>query len=206
MKEQIKELTTCYDERMSLEIEAESGIGKRSKAKETQYLQSNIIFKKNTIEMYENNKNAKSINEEGKQTLLRFPHIQSYAPTKQKIAICYQGAIAIERYTTTQELKKQQFAYLEKELRGPLEYPANFIKRTIRYMRERTKKEHDHWEQIYPNVKEDAKPKKKKKRVTFSNEITIHEIPSTKHKKKQKKKGKEKKRVTFSDEITIHEI
>ena len=171
----MKELTTCYDKRMSLEIEAKSGIGKRTKAKETQYLQSNIIFKKNTIEMYENNKNAKSIAEEGKQTLLRFPHIQSYAPTKQKIAICYQGAIAIERYSTTHELKKQQFAFLEKELRGPLEYPAHFIKKTIRYMREKMKEEHNHWEQIYQSVKDDAN-KKKKKQVRFSNVITIHEI------------------------------
>ena len=56
MEKQMKELTTCYDERMTLEIEAKSDIGDHSEAKETQYLQSNIIFKENTIEMYENNK------------------------------------------------------------------------------------------------------------------------------------------------------
>lgn len=150
IKKQMEELTTCYDERMSLEIEAESGIGERNEPKETQYLQSNLIFKKNTIEMYENNKNALTIETEGKQKLLRFPHINSFAPTKQKIAICYQGAIAIERYSTTRDLKKRQFASLEKELRGPLEYPATFIKKTIEYMRQRTKREHDHWQHIYP--------------------------------------------------------
>ena len=144
----MKELTTCYDKRMKLEIEAESGIDKRTKAKETQYLQSNIIFKKNTIEMYENNKNADMIETTGKQKLLRFPHIQSYAPMKQKIAICYQAAIAIERYSTTLKLKQKQFAILEKELRGPLEYPPNFITRTIAYMRNRTKGLHDHWDHI----------------------------------------------------------
>ena len=146
----MKELTTCYDERMSLEIEAESGIGERNEPKETQYLQSNLIFKRNTIEMYENNKNALTIATEGKQKLLRFPHINSFAPIKQKIAICFQGAIAIERYSTTRDLKKQQFASLEKELRGPLEYPAHFIKKTIQYMRYRTKEKHDHWQHIYP--------------------------------------------------------
>ena len=131
--------------------------------------------------MYENNKNAKSINEEGKQKLLRFPHINSYAPAKQKIAICYQGAIAIERYSTTHELKKKQFASLEKELRGPLGYPEKFIKRTIQYMRERTKDNHDHWERIYPNKHLTIAPSPpKQKRVQFSDTITI--VPIGKNK------------------------
>ena len=148
MKKQIKELTVCYDERMSLEIEAESGIGDRNTNKETQYLQSNIIFNKNRIEMYENNKNAQSITEQGTQKLLRFPHMNSYAPTKQKIAICFQAAIAIERYSTTRKLKKRQFEILEKELRGPLEYPHNFIQITLNYMRRKTEGLHDHWKHI----------------------------------------------------------
>ena len=148
----MKELTTCYDERMTLEIEAKSDIGDRSEAKETQYLQWNIIFKENTIEMYENNKNAQTIEKEGKQKLLRFPHIRSYSPKKQKIAICYGAAIAIERYSTTLELKKKQFHILEKELRGPLNYPAHFIKNTISYMRRKSKGLHDHWDHIWPLI------------------------------------------------------
>jgi hypothetical protein len=86
------DLTTCYDDGMILEIEAQSGIGKRSKPKETAYLQSNLVFKKNTIEMYEKNKNEEKIRKTGKQKLLRYPHIRSYASKSQKQAICVQGA------------------------------------------------------------------------------------------------------------------
>ena len=128
----MKELTTCYDDGMILEIEAKSGIGKRSKPKETTYLQSNLVFKNNTIEMYEKNKNEENIEKYGKQKLLRYPHIQSYASRNQKQAICVQGAIAIDRYSTTKDYKTTQFIKMTKEM-TILGYPRKMLEKTLFY-------------------------------------------------------------------------
>ena len=146
VKKHMKTLTTCYDDGMILEIEAQSGYGNRSSEKETTYLQSNLVFYKNTIEMYENNKNADSILNTGKQKLLRYPHINSYSSNKQKLAICIQCAIAVERYSTTIEYKATQFIKITKEL-AILGYPPRLITKTLMYMQ--THYDHNTWTTVF---------------------------------------------------------
>lgn len=152
--DRMNKLTKCYDTRMRLELESESGVDERKNKKETTYLQSNLIFQKNSIEMYENNKNAEQMKKLGTQKLLRFPHILSYAPIRQKIAICYQGAIAIERYSTTAKLKLKQFRRLTRELLGPLQYPKKFILKTLLYMTKHYNTQHKHWSFIFEKYME----------------------------------------------------
>ena len=149
----MSDLTTCYDDGMILEIEAQSGIGKRSKPKETAYLQSNLVFKKNTIEMYEKNKNEESIRKTGKQKLLRYPHIRSYASKSQKQAICVQGAIAIDRYSTTRDCKLIQFMKMTKEM-AILGYTQDMLRSTLFYMK--SKYDQETWTFIHRNYEKQS--------------------------------------------------
>ena len=129
-------MKTCYDSTMKLEVEGEAGLGKRSKPVTVKFLQANVTFKKNTIEMSENNKNAAHIEEHGTQKLQRYPHFKSYAPNSQKLAIYVQNMLAIDRFTSTTKRKQTQVEYLKKEM-NLLGYKKNIYKKALCYMRRR---------------------------------------------------------------------
>ena len=73
IKQYLTEQKTCYDSIIKLEVEGEAGVGKRSKPVTVKFLQANVTFKKNTIEMSENNKNAAHIEEHGTQKTAKIP-------------------------------------------------------------------------------------------------------------------------------------